>query len=581
MLESLRVAVAFMRGARGRLLVLGTVSVLSGFAQAMVLVIIVQSSLALSRGEDRMAVTIGPVAVPEQPIALLLGVSGALVVALLATAYATARITAGIASRLLTRQRRELLGAFLQADPHVQVGDGPGAFQEVLSGDTLRATQIALASAGITTAAMNLIVLLCTAIVLDPLAAGAVMSGVAILSFVSQPLARQRRRYGRVQAAAALALARSLNEVYLAAVEIRINRVEKAFLGRLDAEVSAVSRPYRGLQLMTRFAPNAFQYASFGFVIIVMAVLSQADPAALAALAAVLLLLLRCLTFAQNVQVNLHRISEAVPLVDRISTRLETYRTSARTHDGAPLDRFEELRLEDAWFSYDDGRPALQGMDLALRHGEAVGIIGPSGSGKSSLALVLLRLVTLQRGRLLVNGRDASMTSLDSWYQHVALVPQHPVLVAGSIQDNIAFYRDGVSRADVEAAARAAFIHDEIVALPDGYATLLEAGGGGLSGGQRQRIALARAMVGSPQVLVLDEPTSALDPDASAHVLDSLAALKGTVTILMISHQAEAVSFCDRVLAVERGRVRPVSSLPESPDWHPQRGLDRQALHVR
>ncbi|MFN7149503.1 MAG: ATP-binding cassette domain-containing protein, partial [Microthrixaceae bacterium] len=214
------------------------------------------------------------------------------------------------------------------------------------------------------------------------------------------------------------------------------------------------------------------------------------------------------------------------------------------------------IRFQDVSYSYDGRVDALSGVSFDVAVGEAVGLIGPSGSGKSTLIQMLLRLRHPATGTYLVDGVDVAEIDEDSWFSQIAFVPQDSRVFDDTIAENIRFFRDGVSRADIEAAARRAHVHDEIVAMPDGYDTVLGSRGGSLSGGQRQRVAIARALVTDPSMLVLDEPTSALDMRSESLVHETLSELKGSVTLFVIAHRLSTLNTCDRIMVMGDGRLQ-------------------------
>jgi ABC-type multidrug transport system fused ATPase/permease subunit len=151
-----------------------------------------------------------------------------------------------------------------------------------------------------------------------------------------------------------------------------------------------------------------------------------------------------------------------------------------------------------------------------------------------------------------------------SWHRLVTLVPQEPKLFQGSVADNIAFLRPGIAREQVEHAAALAHVLDDIRALPSGFDTELGPRGVGLSGGQKQRIAIARALVGEPQLLVLDEPTSALDVRSEQLLQQTIQNLKGRVTLVIVAHRLTTLACCDRVIAMANGRIQTIGTLEEA-----------------
>lgn len=199
-------------------------------------------------------------------------------------------------------------------------------------------------------------------------------------------------------------------------------------------------------------------------------------------------------------------------------------------------------------------------MTFTITRGESVGIAGPSGAGKSTVVQLLLRLREPTQGQVEVNGIDVRRFRRDQWRERVAYVPQTPQLVWGTVEDNIRFFRPWVTREDIEAAARQANIHDEILGWPKGYDTVVGQRASAVSGGQRQRLCLARALAGEPSVLILDEATSALDVKSEALVNDSLRKLQGRVTVFLVSHRPSALSMCDRVIVLVGGRVQAIDA---------------------
>jgi ATP-binding cassette, subfamily B, bacterial CvaB/MchF/RaxB len=214
------------------------------------------------------------------------------------------------------------------------------------------------------------------------------------------------------------------------------------------------------------------------------------------------------------------------------------------------------IALQGVAYRYAPADPeVLKGIDLVVAPGEHVAITGPSGGGKSTLAKVILGLVEPDAGELRVDGVPLARFGHKAYHGQVAAVLQDDHLFAGSLADNIALFDESPDMARILEAASAAAIHDDIVAMPMGYETLVGDMGSTLSGGQKQRVLLARALYRRPVLLVMDEGTSHLDAALEARVNDAISALG--ITRIIIAHRQETISRADRVLVLERGQLRP------------------------
>jgi len=212
------------------------------------------------------------------------------------------------------------------------------------------------------------------------------------------------------------------------------------------------------------------------------------------------------------------------------------------------------LELRGVRFGYGD-REILRGIDLAIPKGARLGIAGESGSGKSTLLNLLLRFYDPTAGAVLLDGIDLREAAMADLRSRIALVSQEAVLFDMTVAENIACGRPGATRAEVEAAARAAYAHDFILSLPQGYETWIGERGVRLSGGQRARLAIARAFIRDAPILILDEPTAALDAEAEREVQGALEKLAENRTVICVAHRLATLRSMDRVLVLSQGQV--------------------------
>lgn len=213
-----------------------------------------------------------------------------------------------------------------------------------------------------------------------------------------------------------------------------------------------------------------------------------------------------------------------------------------------------DITLRNVKFRYSDGEPyILNGIDLHIPAGQSIALTGPSGCGKSTLCKIILGLLQPEEGDVLIGGIPIAQLGLRAYRQLVGTVMQDDVLLAGSLHENIAFFDAKADPARVEKCARLAAIHEEIVAMPMGYQTLVGDMGSSLSGGQRQRVLLARALYKQPKILALDEATSHLDVDNEKKVNGALARMR--LTRIMVAHRRETIEAAERVIALYDGKA--------------------------
>ncbi|MEM7270357.1 MAG: ABC transporter ATP-binding protein/permease [Pseudomonadota bacterium] len=224
---------------------------------------------------------------------------------------------------------------------------------------------------------------------------------------------------------------------------------------------------------------------------------------------------------------------------------------------GAPALQVGEgaIRFNDVRFFYEEDRPILKGVDIAVPGGKTLAIVGPSGSGKSTLSRLLYRFYDVQSGSVTVDGQDIRDIQQESLRAAIGVVPQDTVLFNDTIGYNIAYGRDDATETEIVEAAKAAQIHEFISALPDGYRTMVGERGLKLSGGEKQRVAIARTILKNPPILILDEATSALDTGTEQEIQSSLRRLGENRTVLTIAHRLSTVVHADEIIVLRAGQI--------------------------
>ena len=238
---------------------------------------------------------------------------------------------------------------------------------------------------------------------------------------------------------------------------------------------------------------------------------------------------------------------------------LEIMRTPAAVEDAPDAKILETVRGEveyrDVGFHYDTGPAVLEHVDLHIAPGETLALVGPSGSGKTTLSQLLPRFYDVTEGAVLVDGQDIRSVTQSSLRRHIGMIQQDVFLFADTVRENIRYGRPDATDEEVAHAAMLAAIHDEILAMPDGYNSFVGERGVMLSGGQKQRIAIARVFLKNPPILVLDEATSALDSVTEAAIQRSLEELSSGRTVIVVAHRLSTIRNADHIAVIEDERV--------------------------
>ena len=279
------------------------------------------------------------------------------------------------------------------------------------------------------------------------------------------------------------------------------------------------------------------------------------------AVAAVTAMALRVSGHAHWVMWEMTTLFESVGTIQDGINTLTRPRTVVDAPDARPLTVPRgEVRFDHVTFGYQGGKPVIDDLNLVIRPGEKIGLIGRSGAGKSTLVNLLLRFHDVQSGRVLIDGQDIARVTQDSLRQHIGMVTQDTSLLHRSMRDNILYGRPDASEEELHAAARRAEASDFIATLTDlqgrvGYDAHVGERGVKLSGGQRQRVAIARVMLKDAPILLLDEATSALDSEVEAAIQQSLDGLMQGKTVIAIAHRLSTIAAMDRLIVLDAGRV--------------------------
>lgn len=382
------------------------------------------------------------------------------------------------------------------------------------------------------------------------------IGGGAILLFILRPLLHRARNIGQQTAGVEKQFAQFLSEHIIGMKSIKAAGTERAAINNGVAHIHLLRHLSIRQSLMSTMSSSLFQ--PFAIVLIVaLFLLTYHEPSFnIISFAASLYLIQKIFTYLESGQNSIQSVHALLPYVKNITAfkhNLDAHRES--TGGSAPFVFKKGLVFKDVSFSYSERKQILNNVNFSVHIGETVGLIGPSGAGKTSIADLLLRLFKPNEGELLLDGIPSNSISLEEWRQHIGYVSQDVFLLNDTIEENIRFYNQALTAEDIEVAAKRANIYDFILGLPEGFQTTTGDRGVMLSGGQRQRIALARALAGKPSLLILDEATSALDRESEKLIHESIKALHGSMTVLIIAHRPSTVAEADTILALSHGRI--------------------------
>ncbi len=543
----------YFRRERGAIAGLALLTLLAAQAESIGLMLVAPLAQAISAGESRVDARLGPMELTAENSSLAV-LSLALIFVAAALTVAALAVRSALVTRKLQQQRDRLVTAFTEATWGYQ-STARSARLQVLNGFAHYSGRALMAISQALRALLSLMVFVTVAFVIDWRSTLFITIVGAVLTAALWPLVRYGRRMQGRLADQGAAYAEELFECGDQARELRVYRAFPFLRARLGARSADLRSIEQRAAFWGGLVTPVYQYAALSSIVVVLLVMNTGNSDQIVSVAAVALLLLRSLSFGQQLQSSIQQMMETLPYIERFDAAIIEHETERDEDGGDELGSVETLGLHEVSFTYDGVEVALVEVDLTIRSGEAVGLVGPSGSGKSTLSQIVLRLREPSSGRFDVNGRPAKVYSADSFYRRITHVPQESRLLIGTVAENIAFLDPTIPRSDIVDAARRVGLHDFVTTLADGYDTAVGPGSRDLSGGQVQRVGIARALVRKPDVLVLDEPTSALDVHTESVIQEALSNMPEHMILIVIAHRLSTIKACDRVLVLEDGRV--------------------------
>ena len=477
------------------------------------------------------------------------------------TSYAVLRYgqmrSHGLSVRLLSSYLRRPYAFFLNRHSADMGKSVLSEVEQVISGCLMPTLQ--LVSQTIITCSVIAVV-----VIIDPaIAILAFMIVVGSYGIVYVSIRNYMKRKGAERIAANKERFRIAQEVLAGVKEVKISGLELGYIRRFDKASLRYSRLGSKLNIVREIPRNILELVAIGGILsVILVLLFRADGnlnAALPTMAVYAFAGIRLLPAIQTLYQALVALRFGGPALDALLIDIFEADYMTELAPVEPLQLMHNIQLENIHFYYPDAkRPTLQGISLSIAACSTVALVGPTGSGKSTIVDIILGLLEPQVGCVKVDGAAITRENVRSWQRSVGYVPQQIFISDESVAANIALgvVPDKIDLEAVERAARLANLHDFIVSeLPNGYMTAVGDRGVRLSGGQRQRLGIARALYADPDVLILDEATSALDNLTEKHVMDTVKDMAKQKTIIIIAHRLSTVRDCDQIFFIKSGAI--------------------------
>ena len=524
-----------------------------GLSEAAILTLFARIALATVNGDSDQVSVPG---VGASSITQTLLVLGVLILARLAFGSLIAVTIGSLQFRMVTTIRSEVVESYSKASWRSQANLDEGGLQQlvvVLPNSASSSLSGLLKNVG---DLVIMVAMLTYAAFADPLLTVALIVALLATSVAFVPF----RRFIKSRSARVITGQRRLSS---ATTELSDMKFEVQAFGIGHRIISPIreliineGRLGRRLFIVKSMVVPLYTTMTYSAVAIGLIILHGTTADGLNDVGPILLVVLRSLAYGQAIQQAAVAVASLIPVLDFLQERLESFDVSRVRWGTQRMDQLERLRLVGVSFTYSEADgTALRDASVAINRGERVGIVGPSGGGKSTLIRLLLGLVPADSGTVFVNDVPIHKYDRNTWSERIGVVPQSAQVLNGTVAENLRLFRDGITDKDLWWALNVADLSQDVKAMPDALQTRIGAGSRTLSGGQQQRLAIARAFATRPHLVVMDEPTSSIDAMSEAAVSDAIERLPDDVTIIIVSHRMRILRGCDRLIVVENGEI--------------------------
>lgn len=535
----------------------GTLSFFGGLAESAVLVLLTMTADGLIRGEGHIEIA-GHALGRRDAIVLALLMVVVRIITILSAASVAARFSAAVTGIA----QREIMATYLGASFAARSARPLGDLNAVMVSHARFSGDLASGYTLVVASVCGLLAFGGTSLAVNPAATLAIaLIGLVVLGLL-RPLRVRSREAATELADSSRLLGQEVSEVEMLHREIELFQVRDRALDRVNQQITLVGDSLRRIKLLGLATPQLFQTAMLAAAVVsLLVIVESVDNAELASVGAVVLLLIRSMSSAQQYVGANQRVIDQASYAEAVNDLIETLSTKPTSFGPAKPTSVTPVRLEHVDFTYDGESRVLVDIDLALNEGELIGVVGPSGAGKSTLVELLLRLREPTGGGIVGGSTNWHDIDPEDFAKRVAFVPQEPVLIAGTVAENVDLFR-GLPEDRIIQALKEAHLEEEMNALPQGIHTRLGPNERSFSGGQRQRLTIARALAGDPEILILDEPTSALDAMSEIAIRRTLEELPTGRLVIVVAHRFSTLRSCTRIVVLGEGRVD-VDATPE------------------
>lgn len=467
-------------------------------------------------------------------------------------------IRARIGAEFVNTEMADILSATLHARWPFLLKQKIGYVQNTIVSDVRSSVNLLNVSTQVIQSFSGLLVYLIVALSISPNITLLTLGTGVILLFVLRPLVRKTHAVNEQASIIDKQFSQHMTEHLGGLKVVKASGEERRVFEKAKDLLVSLQVLYVRNTVVQALGTIFIQPFSVVFILVVFAFAYKAPGFDLAVFAATLYLIQKIFTYLQSGQGAIHSVSELLPYAANVvkfkNELLNNIEVDPKEHK--PFNFSTSLQFKNVGFSYTQGADhILKDVTFTLKKGETIGLIGPSGAGKTSVADLFLRLFKPTTGEIILDDVNIQDVDLREWRSRIGYVSQDIFLMNETIRHNIQFYENALSQEDIERAAKQAHIYNFIMNLPNGFDTIVGDRGVMVSVGQRQRIALARVLARRPSILVLDEATSALDNESELLIQEAIHELHGTVTVLIIAHRLSTIMNVDHLFVLDAGKI--------------------------